>query len=59
MEKNGRCDICKIDVHRANYAKQLRSRKFLENEKQNEFIIPEWLFKEPIEIKNTKKALNQ
>ena len=40
---------CKIDVHRASYVKHLRSKKHLENEKQNEMIIPEWLFKEPIE----------
>ena len=49
-----RCDICNIDVHRASYNKQLRSKKHTENEKQNEMIIPEWLFKEPIEKKIEK-----
>ena len=46
-----RCDICKIDVHRASYMKHLRSKKHLENMKQNEMIIPEWLFREPVENK--------
>ena len=46
-----RCDICNIDVHRASYAKYLRSKKHLENEKQNEFIFPEWFLKNPIEYK--------
>ena len=48
------CEICKIDVHRASYNKHLRSKKYLENEKQNEMIIPEWLFREPIENKIRK-----
>ena len=34
--------------------KHLRSKKHLEKEKQNELIIPKWLFKEPIE-NNIKK----
>ena len=46
-----RCEICKINVHRASYNKHLRSKKHLENIKHNEMIIPEWLFKEPIENK--------
>ena len=41
--------ICNIDVHRASYMEHLRSRKQLENEQQNELVLPEWLFKEPIE----------
>ena len=45
------CDICNVNVHRASYVKHLRSKKHLENEKQNEVIIPEWLFQEPIENK--------
>ena len=49
-----KCDVCNIDVHRASYVKHLRSRKHLENEKQNDMIIPEWLFKEPIENKIEK-----
>ena len=40
MEKKRRCDICNIDVHRASYAKHLGSKKRLENEKQNDMIIP-------------------
>ena len=39
-------------IHRASYAKYLRSEKHLENEKQNEMILPEWVPKEPNEIKN-------
>ena len=27
-------DICNVDVHRASYAKHLRSKKHLENEKK-------------------------
>ena len=42
-----KCDFCNLDVHRASYRKHLRSKKHLENEKQNELIIPEWLFKKP------------
>ena len=41
-------------MHRASYAKHLRSKNHLENTKQNELIIPEWLFKEPIENKINK-----
>ena len=52
-----RCDICNVDVHRASFVKHLRSKKHLENIKQNEMIIPEWLFQEPIENK-TKKIYN-
>ena len=46
MENSRSCDICKIDVHRANYAKHLGSEKRLENETKNAMIIPEWLFNE-------------
>ena len=46
------CDICNVDVQRASYAKHLRSKKHLENEKQNGMITPEWLFRETIENKN-------
>ena len=48
---SSKCDVCNIDVHRASYVQHLRSRKHLENEKQNEMIIPELLFQEPIENK--------
>ena len=44
-------DICNVDVHRAPYVDHLRSRNNLENIKQNEMIIPEWLFKKRIEKK--------
>ena len=37
--------------------KHLRSKKHLENIKQNELIIAEWLFKEPVENK-IKKIYN-
>ena len=46
-----KCDICNVDVHRASYQKHLRSKKHFELLKQNEMIIPEWLFQEPVEIK--------
>ena len=49
-----RCEICNIDVHRASYAKHLRSKKHIENMKQNEMIIPDWLFREPVENKINK-----
>ena len=52
-----RCEVCNIDVHRASYIKHLRSKKHIENIKQNEMIIPEWLFQEPIENK-IKKIYN-
>ena len=46
-----KCDVCNVDVHRTSDAKHLRSKNHLENIKQNETIITEWLFKEPIENK--------
>ena len=46
-----KCEICKVDVHRASYVKHLKSKKHLEKIEQNEMIIPEWLFSEPIENK--------
>ena len=49
-----RCDIRNINVHRASYIKHLRSKKHIENMKQNEMIIPEWLFQEPVESKINK-----
>ena len=41
MENSRRCETCNTDVHRATHAKHSRSKKHLENEKQNEMIIPE------------------
>ena len=49
-----KCDICIVDVHIASYVKHLKNIKHLENLKQNELIIPEWLFQEPIENKINK-----
>ena len=49
-----KCEVCNVDVHRASYIKHLRSKKHLENMKQNEMIIPEWLFLEPVENKINK-----
>ena len=55
IENSRTCDICNIDVHRASFAKHFRNKKhleneiFMENEKQNDVIIPEWFFQEPIE----------
>ena len=43
-----RCDVCKINIRRSSYAKLLRIKKHLENEKQNELIVPELLFQEAI-----------
>ena len=57
MENSRICDICNVKVHRASFVKHLRSKKHLENEKQNEMIIPELLFKEeqaPIKNKHKK-----
>ena len=46
MENSRTCDICNVNVHRASFAKHLKSEKHLDNTKQNEMTIPEWLFKE-------------
>ena len=52
-----KCDVSNIDVHRASYQKHVRNKKHLENEKQNQLIVPEWLFQEHIENK-IKKIYN-
>ena len=49
-----KCEICNVDLHRASYMIHLRSKKHLENIKQNEMIIPDWLFKEPVGNKINK-----
>ena len=58
-----KCEVCNVDVHRASYMKHLRSKKHMENIKQNEMIIPEWLLQEPFENKIRKiynpKSLRQ
>ena len=46
MEKRRTCDVCNLNVHRASFAKHLRSKKHLGNVEQNEMIIPEWFLKE-------------
>ena len=46
MENSRTYEICNVNVHRASMQKHLRSKKHLENIKQNEKVIPEWLFKE-------------
>ena len=52
-----KCEVCNVDVQRASYIKHLRSKKHIENMKQNEMIIPECLFQEPVENK-IKKTYN-
>ena len=46
MENSRTCEVRNVDVHRASYVKHLRSKKHLEDEKQNRMITPEWLIKE-------------
>ena len=46
MENSHQCEICNVNVHRASMQKHMRSKKPLENMKQYDLIIPEWLFKE-------------
>ena len=61
--KSRKCEVCNVDVHRASYIKHLRIKKHIENMKQNEMIIPEWFFSEPVENKINKilnpKSLKQ
>ena len=52
-----KCDVCKINFHRASYVMHLSSGKHIENEKLNNMITPEWLFQEPIQRK-IKKIYN-
>ena len=49
-----RCEICNVEIHRASFVKHMKSKKHLENMKQNELIVPEWLFPEPVENKINK-----
>ena len=46
MDNRRICEVCNVNVHRASFAKHLRSKKHLENVEQNEMIIPDWFFKE-------------
>ena len=52
-----KCDFCNVDVQRATYVRELRSKKHLENMIQDEKIIRESLFQGPIENK-VKKLYN-
>ena len=58
-----KCEVCNVDVHRVSYAKHLRSKTHLQKIKQNEMVIPNLLFQEPIENKIEKicnpKSLKQ
>ena len=58
-----KCESCNVDVRRASYINQLRSKRHIENIRQNDMIIPEWLFQEPVENKVNKiyypKSLEQ
>ena len=44
MEISRTCDVCNVNVHRASFAKHLKSKKRLENVEQNEMFIPDWFF---------------
>ena len=58
LENSRTCEICDVKVHRASFVKHLRSRKHLENIRQNEMIMPEWLFKqEQTPIKKITKSI--
>ena len=65
-ENSRRYDICRTNVHRASNAKHSRSKKHLENIKQEDMIIQDWLFQKPDEnliniprrIFNTKPLTN-
>ena len=46
MDNSRTCDVCNVNVHRASFAKHLRSKNHLENVEKNEMNIPEWFFKE-------------
>ena len=46
MENSRTCEVFNVNVHRASFVKHLRSKKHLEKIKQNEMIMPDWLFKE-------------
>ena len=56
IENSYRCDVCNIDFHRASSAKHLRRKRHLENKKQNDMIITDWLLQEP--FKKSKEIYN-
>ena len=45
MENSRRRDICNIIVQRESNSKHFRSKKHLENIRQDDIIIAEWLLK--------------
>ena len=45
MKNSRTCEVCNVNVQRAYMQKHLKSKKHSEKLKQNEMIIPEWLFK--------------
>ena len=59
MKNSRRCENGNVDVHGTSYVKHMRSKTHLENIRQDEIFIPDWLFKEeqpPIK-KQTKKYI--
>ena len=50
-ENSRKCDLCKVIIRRASYAKDLRSRNYLETKKQLEMLIPDWIFQDLVENK--------
>ena len=38
--KKVRCDICKIDIHRAPYSRHLKNKKHLKSISQNKVSVP-------------------
>ena len=60
MERSRRCESCKIDLHRAPYAKQFKSKKHLESMKEDKTIVPEQFYLEEIKClgENLKRSIN-
>ena len=56
MRNRRRCNVCSIDVPGASIAKHSRDKKLLENEKQNDMILTEWFFEEPVGRKSKKST---
>ena len=46
MENSRTCDVCNVNVHRASFAKHLRSKKHLEIIIQNEMVIQNGFLRE-------------
>ena len=60
MENSRTCEVCNVTVHRASMQKHLISKNHIENMKQNEMIIPQWLYKEEqaLDENKIKKVYN-